>query len=192
MATGGAPAIRVRRTSHRYLCVAFVDPAQHYSVYVVGQSLTPMWPWRLVRGSRMLTEANVFQEFAAALQFPAYFGKNWDALDECLHDLSWLPGRRVALLVDGLMENAENIPRIDVVMKYLVESDLEPQDEMFGEQTAPRHLVVVFHESLSCFTRASEFLAHYDVKLGGEAEFASYLANLNGVEEASRSPGGDG
>lgn len=32
-----------------------------------------------------------------ALQFPNYFGENWDALDECIRDLSWLPSGNVIL-----------------------------------------------------------------------------------------------
>ena len=33
-----------------------------------------------------------------ALQFPDYFGRNWDALDECICDLSWLPPGDVILI----------------------------------------------------------------------------------------------
>jgi Barstar (barnase inhibitor) len=39
----------------------------------------------------MPTTEAMFNEFAAALQFPYYFGGNWAAFDECLADLSWLP-----------------------------------------------------------------------------------------------------
>ena len=46
---------------------------------------------RLVRGEKMQTMEELFDEFAAAFQFPTYFGENWAALDECLSDLDWLP-----------------------------------------------------------------------------------------------------
>ncbi|WP_040774649.1 barstar family protein [Nocardia pneumoniae] len=42
---------------------------------------------REVRGMKMPTTARVFDEFAAAFQFPYYFGENKDAFDECLRDL---------------------------------------------------------------------------------------------------------
>jgi hypothetical protein len=50
----------------------------------------------------MRTVDALFDEMAAALQFPHYFGENWPALDECLSDLDWLPGGAgtVVLLVE--------------------------------------------------------------------------------------------
>ncbi|WP_336085174.1 barstar family protein [Nocardia sp. SSK8] len=42
---------------------------------------------RELRGPKMRTVAALFDEFAAAFQFPYYFGANKDAFDECLRDL---------------------------------------------------------------------------------------------------------
>ncbi len=38
---------------------------------------------------------------AAALGFPAWFGRNWDALADSLGDLSWLPAPGYLLLLTG-------------------------------------------------------------------------------------------
>jgi Barstar (barnase inhibitor) len=46
---------------------------------------------RAVRGRKMRTVEDMFDEMAAALQFPNYFGENWPAFDECLADMDWLP-----------------------------------------------------------------------------------------------------
>jgi hypothetical protein len=41
----------------------------------------------LVQGKRCSTSADLLRVFGDALEFPAYYGMNWDALDECLYEL---------------------------------------------------------------------------------------------------------
>ena len=50
-------------------------------------------------GSRVRDQATLFRELQRTLEFPSYFGHNWDAVDECLRDLSWLPAKGYALRV---------------------------------------------------------------------------------------------
>jgi RNAse (barnase) inhibitor barstar len=53
---------------------------------------------RQIRGSKARTVAALFDEISAALQFPIYFGENWDAFHDCLADLSWLRAQAVVLV----------------------------------------------------------------------------------------------
>src|SRR5690348_1392668 len=48
----------------------------------------------------------LFQALRRELHLPDYFGENWDALSDCLRDLSWIKSRRVIILHDDL-------PRLD-------------------------------------------------------------------------------
>ncbi len=54
---------------------------------------------RHIRGDKMRNEHALFDEISAALQFPAYFGSNSAALDECWSDLSWLPLTRRGIVL---------------------------------------------------------------------------------------------
>lgn len=49
---------------------------------------------RILRGRKMRGYSELFDEFAAALQFPWYFGENGNAFNECMTDLAWLPSQR--------------------------------------------------------------------------------------------------
>ena len=45
----------------------------------------------------------VLERIAASLAFPQWFGANWDALEDCLTDLSWREARGHVLLIEGSM-----------------------------------------------------------------------------------------
>jgi hypothetical protein len=47
------------------------------------------------------TKAALLERFAAALAFPDWFGANWDALEDCLGDLSWRADLGRLLLIEG-------------------------------------------------------------------------------------------
>lgn len=69
--------------------------------------------------SRVADEAGLLAELARVFHFPDYFGGNWDAADDCLRDLSWLPARGYVLRVP----DAESLwRRLPAAAGRLVES----------------------------------------------------------------------
>jgi Barstar (barnase inhibitor) len=61
---------------------------------------------RTLDGHRCRTKRALLAEMARVLAFPAHFGGTWDALEDCLTDLDWLPGagyRLIVLAADRLL-----------------------------------------------------------------------------------------
>ena len=50
-------------------------------------------------GVSSAAKAAFLRACATALAFPAYFGRNWDALQDCLTDLAWTPPRGRVILI---------------------------------------------------------------------------------------------
>jgi len=46
-------------------------------------------------------KAELLRRFAEAFRFPDWFGHNWDALADCLMDLSWLPAEAYRLVLSN-------------------------------------------------------------------------------------------
>lgn len=60
-----------------------------------------------VRDVRDKTE--LLRAIAAALEFPDYFGMNWDALNDCLTDMSWRNATGYVILFTGWQQAEESI-----------------------------------------------------------------------------------
>jgi Barstar (barnase inhibitor) len=105
---------------------------------------------RVVRGSKMRTTPALFDEFAAALQFPDYFGENWNAFDECLRDLEWLPAGAVALLITAGQHVLER-ESPDERHKFwqVLDQDAREWAEPGPGESPPRafHVLIAGHES---------------------------------------------
>jgi len=51
-------------------------------------------------GQGITDKASFFAACAEVMEFPDYFGKNWDAFEECLTDLSWAKADGYVVLFD--------------------------------------------------------------------------------------------
>lgn len=47
-------------------------------------------------------KSGLLSAYAETGRFPEYFGKNWDALNDCLRDFSWLGQRRIVIVHSDL------------------------------------------------------------------------------------------
>src|SRR5262249_55103446 len=76
---------------------------------------------RMVRGEKGRTTADFFSEFAAALQFPPYFGENWDAFEETINDLEWLRGEAFTILITNANHLLDKAPadQLQTLLKVL-------------------------------------------------------------------------
>ena len=57
----------------------------------------------------------LLKNIARALEFPDWFGGNWDALEDCLTDLSWRDAEGYVLLFEGAKPGDELGVLIDVL-----------------------------------------------------------------------------
>ena len=51
-------------------------------------------------GKKINGKETFLSKAAEAMQFPTYFGANWDAFDECITDLTWCPAERYVIFYD--------------------------------------------------------------------------------------------
>jgi RNAse (barnase) inhibitor barstar len=63
-----------------------------------------------IQGSEIQSKDAFLKAVGSSLDFPGYYGENWDALEDCLTDLSWIPAKGYCLLFDHAGEFARAAP----------------------------------------------------------------------------------
>jgi RNAse (barnase) inhibitor barstar len=93
--------------------------------------------WAHLDGATITNKTEFLSACATALQFPSSFGHNWDALEECLTDLEWLPASGYLLLYSHPKPFAQNHPKD---WKTLIEIFQSAIDE-WNETDIPMYIV---------------------------------------------------
>ena len=110
----------------------------------------PGFSMTVVRGSKCKNREGLFAEFARALSFPDYFGHNWDALEECLADLEWLPARGYVVIVTDaeqiLTKDDEDYPTFIDILNDAGESWSGRRVDGAAQAGVPFHVVLVVSE----------------------------------------------
>jgi RNAse (barnase) inhibitor barstar len=62
-----------------------------------------------VRG-KIRNKQDFLSEMAGSLNFPDYFGHNWDAFEECISDTDQIPNQTLVLILNDVAAFAKNEP----------------------------------------------------------------------------------
>ena len=132
-------------------------PHLHLLVASPSSACDLMWSWqrtpkkrvvvRALRGQKMRTIEELFDECAAALQFPYYFGENWNALSDCLADLEWLDADAYIFVITAAphlleKEPAENARVFFELIENTAREWAKAKDHKPGRPAKPFHVVL--------------------------------------------------
>jgi RNAse (barnase) inhibitor barstar len=63
-----------------------------------------------VDASAVRTKSQFLGLLGRTLSFPSWYGRNWDALEDCLTDSSWMPDAGLLIRVEGFQGYAQADP----------------------------------------------------------------------------------
>jgi hypothetical protein len=86
-----------------------IDAVQRQRIEA-GEAVPPGTRMIALNGDSADTREAFFTEIAQALYFPDHFGRNWDAVYDCLTDPSVIPAEGVAIVCDGCGRFAVAMP----------------------------------------------------------------------------------
>jgi len=105
---------------------------------------------KVIKGAKCQTTDGLLTECARVLDFPDYFGHNWDALEECLADLEWLPAKGYILLItDAAHVLPDDETHYETFLEILCDAGEawgNGQAEMGAQRATPFHVLFAVSE----------------------------------------------
>jgi hypothetical protein len=102
---------------------------------------------RTIDGRRGRTKRGLLAEFARALKFPADSGRNWDAFEELLADLEWLPAKGYLVIVTDadelLAEDPDDYDTFIEITKDVAKEWATPRRGESARPAVPFHVLLV-------------------------------------------------
>ena len=99
---------------------SFLRDSEAAGMYLLDTAITAMefesearkcgFAFFYLEGGSILSKEQFLEQIARAMDFPGYFGGNWDALEDCLTDLSWREAPGYVILYDHFDVFAEQFP----------------------------------------------------------------------------------
>lgn len=117
-----------------------INFSENCSLYVIENDYSSVtnWGWhfaknsantvvRFARGKKSKNVKSLFDEFSASLQFPYYFGENWNAFSDCITDLDWLECEICVVVVFDAEQIliGESLEIFDLFIKILEDANEE-------------------------------------------------------------------
>lgn len=100
-----------------------------------------------IKGRRCQTKSSLLKHFAQQLRFPDYFGHNWDAFEECIRDLEWLPARGYVIVIveaDKLLSRSKPDLRTFVDIMNAAGEDWATSSGSARDGRKPFHTILVY------------------------------------------------
>jgi hypothetical protein len=110
-------------------------------------AVPPGFAVRTIDGRHGRSKRGLLAELARALEFPADSGRNWDALEEMLADLEWLPAKGYLLVVTNgdelLVEHPEDYETFIDIMNSVAKEWATPRRGESSRPAVPFHVCLV-------------------------------------------------
>lgn len=119
-------------------CVHFTRPERWSTV--VGLIEVDRHFVRTIDAGNVDNKEELLDSLADAMEFPGYFGRNWDALSECLRDLSWQPQPQYIIAIT----NARHLWTTCYEVAGTLVEVWQAAAESWGRTGTPFHLVFIW------------------------------------------------